>query len=870
MAANIENNLYPPIINTYMPTFAVTQPLLDGPVTRIYFALSKYNSVNEIKHVQLTLVDPATNMSMITSLHPTGIKVAQLNEDTSLTRDDRFYINLYKDDFDACQINHFYKVQLRFSKVEYKEFVDGASEALTTEWLVTNQHNFSEWSTVCLIKGIQQPTLKIKGFSDIITEETVFTNNTISFVGQLNTYTEQEFLKQYEIKLYEKGSNKLLQSSGVVYTNSANPNEINYTFKYSFENDKSYVAKVSYMTNSLYTQTIPYEFRIVLAQLNKINANIFAYIDNDEGRIKVQLKANNSDPFIGNVAIRRSSEESNFTIWEDMKIVSFSTGGTLDYTWYDATVQSGVWYKYDAHRIDSNRNRGLSVEISEPVMIILDDMFLSTAAQQLKIKFDPQVSSFKHNILETKTDTLGSQFPFIRRNGSMNYRQFSISGLISHLIDENELFTTEEEIYKNSNKLFSEYNLSNRITPYRDYVKEKRFRDKVTTFLQDGKVKLFRSPTEGNMLVRLMDISFTPNQQLGRLVSSFSATAYEVDIDNLENYQKYNIHTIGEYEKVESAIQQQLGQIIQSFNNGTSLLKVLNNKHSAQANVGYKIEVKNIPWAKITINTEPYLIKDTSTGLQYVSLENETVTGNVYYGYIVELNGDEDNKLLMTSNTFEFENLTDFKIITPKSLEIEVDYVCQLVETEDVAEMPYILYYRPKVGQLWNSFNPKDYLYKQIYNKYLEKYEINGKAIYQYVTTLREISIEAQQAGTVVYIKERQDTDFNRHIIGETQTLRIEGDIEDFYFAGIHLNESKDPYRNAVRDNEYIDTRETYDDELNISRPLRNHVYYIIGKGNMIYFNNNWYTFTAEGDILIPVDAIINYYCDAIRGERSS
>jgi hypothetical protein len=140
--------------------------------------------------------------------------------------------------------------------------------------------------------------------------------------------------------------------------------------------------------------------------------------------------------------------------------------------------------------------------------------------------------------------------------------------------------------------------------------------------------------------------------------------------------------------------------------------------------------------------------------------------------------------------------------------------------------------------------------------------------IYQYITKLREIEVEAQQDGTVLYVKERQDTDYNRHIIGDTQTLRLEGDIVDFYFGGIHLNESKDPYRNAVRDNEYIDTKETYDNELSISRPLRNHVYYIIGKGNMIYFNDNWYTFTANGDILVSVDAIVNYYCDAVRGEK--
>ena len=39
----------------------------------------------------------------------------------------------------------------------------------------------------------------------------------------------------------------------------------------------------------------------------------------------------------------------------------------------------------------------------------------------------------------------------------------------------------------------------------------------------------FLKQTEGNILVKLMDISLTPNQTLGRMLYSFSATAYEID-----------------------------------------------------------------------------------------------------------------------------------------------------------------------------------------------------------------------------------------------------------------------------------------------------------------------------------------------------
>ena len=48
------------------------------------------------------------------------------------------------------------------------------------------------------------------------------------------------------------------------------------------------------------------------------------------------------------------------------------------------------------------------------------------------------------------------------------------------------------------------------------FVYEKFFRDKVREFLQNSNVKLFRSPTEGNFLVKLMNVNYSPNQSLGR------------------------------------------------------------------------------------------------------------------------------------------------------------------------------------------------------------------------------------------------------------------------------------------------------------------------------------------------------------------
>jgi hypothetical protein len=56
------------------------------------------------------------------------------------------------------------------------------------------------------------------------------------------------------------------------------------------------------------------------------------------------------------------------------------------------------------------------------------------------VRFNPKVSSFKNVILESKTDTIGGKYPLFFRNGNVNYKEFSISGLITVNMDEYQEF----------------------------------------------------------------------------------------------------------------------------------------------------------------------------------------------------------------------------------------------------------------------------------------------------------------------------------------------------------------------------------------------------------------------------------------------
>ena len=269
--------------------------------------------------------------------------------------------------------------------------------------------------------------------------------------------------------------------------------------------------------------------------------------------------------------------------------------------WKDFTVQHGEVYRYSARQFNEAGVYSDRV-ISNEVMADFEDAYLFDGERQLKIKYNPKVSNFKNDILESKTDTIGSKYPFIFRNGHVNYKEFPISGLISYWMDDEELFTTLEDIgiddvtnvaramtVKNNigigrvkylydyddgsititdrfnnpveedpNDTLAPVQKEDLITAYKENRKyavenflsknykttdlvnyniaaERTFKLEVLEWLTNGKPKLFRSPAEGNYIVRLLNTNLTPTDTVGRMLHTFSCTAYEIADNNYEN-----------------------------------------------------------------------------------------------------------------------------------------------------------------------------------------------------------------------------------------------------------------------------------------------------------------------------------------------
>lgn len=169
-----------------------------------------------------------------------------------------------------------------------------------------------------------------------------------------------------------------------------------------------------------------------------------------------------------------------------------------------------------------------------------DVMYLADDEKQLPIKFDPKISSFKTNILESKIDTIGGRYPVFFRNGDVRYQEIGLSGLISYWMTEPDEFIPESELWTNSQNVHrpGTPSINSEPTLSYEYVRstnlteenvraERIFRDRVYAWLTNGRPKLFHSPTEGDFYIRLMNVSLQPNDTVGRMLYSFSATGYE-------------------------------------------------------------------------------------------------------------------------------------------------------------------------------------------------------------------------------------------------------------------------------------------------------------------------------------------------------
>lgn len=487
-----------------------------------------------------------------------------------------------------------------------------------------------------------------------------------SYVGVFNRNTSiVEPIYQYRFYLQNTQTEEMVQDSGwvspltdafdrpIMIFNVAEDLEKNIRYKLHLEvtTINGYSTAISYdIEGSI--QEYPNTYKgLVIAEQDRYAK------DNGYAVIKLSSSSNFDIPNGSFILLRR---EITSRIWEELTSFSLTNMDNLNkYEWKDFTIEAGKTYLYAIQQwyedsITKKRIYSDKAIAVAPITAEFEDMFLSDGEKQLRIAFDPKVSSFKTTILEQKTDTIGGKYPIFSRNGQVAYRELPISGLISYQMDPNFLFIKHNELglmdlnnaktsvaigttpieiqglninqinknlyyYTSSgnfdevgqgqivayryrvwdvekpeenlsghfwtppkrdadgkpvmdftlrqdllndkaycicleikttqNKLYttSTYIIANRAATathnltYENFNLEKQFKMLVYDWLNNGQPKFFRSPAEGNYILRLMSVSLSPNETVARMLHSFSATGYEIAECSIAELQKRSL-----------------------------------------------------------------------------------------------------------------------------------------------------------------------------------------------------------------------------------------------------------------------------------------------------------------------------------------
>lgn len=643
-------SIYPPILPSTQASF------VPESTYRINYTLPSYMSIDLVQHVQILICKQSSNTSVATSAWPDGvIYYTRSNLDTQ-----RNQIILNSSDIQGgWSGGTVYRIQVRFGlNSKY------TSNSAFAAWKRTqiDSEAFSEWSNVMIVKPLSsKPQLTFLNGATSVDNVTSTSEVEVSTRPQFFVeYKGDEALDQYRFILYtEDGASQIEDSGWITYTGEQSKylraavsglmsdqqeydetaTYFNHTFSHILTNESSYRVECWMRTVNGYETTKNdttllngeyYDFTVQETYLEDIEGLVIGAIDNtpycrDNGCIQITLRA--TVQFNGNYVISRTSNASNYQEYEDIKYLlyreEYMTEDTIVFE--DFTVESGVRYRY---AVQYENILGLR---TAPVVsatgnnyhqVDFEYSYFYRDGIQLRVMFNQNISSFKHDVLRTKQDTLGSKYPFLSQNGIAYYAEFPMTGTISFHMDEDQTFFKlgpggyywKDTLVIPANKFYEDaamqgldvnnnrsadtiieatgkfnhfggyfekysgdyasvkdemasaalrtkdvtqgivathisddrptYTINTELTHDNIYI-ERIFREKVEEFLNEFTYKLYKSPTEGNMVVALMNVTLTPKQQLGRMIFDFSATAYEIAENTIPVLDESGIITIG-------------------------------------------------------------------------------------------------------------------------------------------------------------------------------------------------------------------------------------------------------------------------------------------------------------------------------------
>ena len=584
------NTIYPPQVDTFMPSFCYNAP------AKVWFNVSSYNEdlIDQIKFIHVSMVDQRNNINVFAGLngensvypqyYPITFNGSKSNNNDSGNKmgydpkKKSYWVIIPPQVLKTApyyNTGQYYKIQLRFDLTGspghspqsqqysnpttffyWNDSSDAAADALgLASYSNYNEDNFSEWSTGTLVKPILIPDLSLQRFSTSSINN-INPSTDISIAGRINfnkvdgdtkSRVETEQLFWYQIQALDDLKTSIFFDSGKIYVEN---NEINYKADMSMlSTGKNYQMRIIFKTNNGYTEITDYPLKTE-AYASFTNIVCSKSIDEENGSIKLNISRLNNYS-TGYLVVRRASHRTDFKKWELVAARDISELSTWELV--DNTVESMTGYRYQLQYITDTENyRPVYIDSNEIIHCDFYGSLFSDKNKTLKITFNFQPTNRANAMNRTKVDTLGGQYPIFTQNSKLKYHTYSINGRISSE-DGGELFLPRKEVFGNeyynyryNPETTSPHNAECQgIKSNNDWLYEREYRDAAEEWLNNGKPKLFRSMTEGNMVVILDSVTMTPDTVLGRRLYDFNATMYEIgDGKSLESIASFGLFNV--------------------------------------------------------------------------------------------------------------------------------------------------------------------------------------------------------------------------------------------------------------------------------------------------------------------------------------
>lgn len=524
-------NLFPPMLSYNLPAFDGTS------TTKVYFNLSIGNDRSQVKHAQVMINKLIDNKNALNpQIYPLGLIFYKDNEILYDEQKMMYYVTLPAN---LLPLNNDYRLQMRLGK----QNINGIT--LTTQWLndPNNIKDFSEWSNVCIIKPITAPQFDLVNFvagaepsTQQKNEVNIVNSNTFQFIGQYSSNVES--LKSYKMELYDI-NNTLLSSS-----EEKTSYPISHTFDYNLFNNTYYYIKFIIKTINGYIGEKVYKVYTQFTPMPiTLNMSITPLKDYAKIRINIQGTNQPDSTIIDRIYIRRTSSKSNFQKWEDVAVFLLSTQeriGSFNKTYDDVFVESGIVYRYAVQ----GANVTMRGTISSTQDVILDYehcWLIENDEKQIMLGYNAQISNYQYIVKENVVETLG-RYPHILRNGQTKYRQLQFNATLTAFGDLDKKYSYQIDLFDNNTiNTYNNFFRNNDLDKDYNYIFEREFREKILDMLYNGKPKVFKSDTEGLMLVQLTNISLQPKNEIGKIVYDFSCTMTEIGEVDFQTLQELGI-----------------------------------------------------------------------------------------------------------------------------------------------------------------------------------------------------------------------------------------------------------------------------------------------------------------------------------------